>query len=196
MEAKPETSKVDVKKKSYGKRKGKKAAEGEGEEAPKYIPGKNCRTPRGSHGNLKKPGQVVILLTGKDAGKRVIFLKHLSMKFILVNGPLNYNGVPLSCIRRHEVIATSTTVNMDKDLNLDKYDLAYFIKPAKKKGKTQQAFFEEEKEVKEDEESPEKLENQKEIDASMEKSIEKKYIEYLKTEFTVNDETRPHLMKF
>jgi large subunit ribosomal protein L6e len=89
------------------------------------------------------PGTVCIVLAGRYRGKRVVMLKQIN-DTILITGPFKANGVPLRRINPAYVIATSTKLDLSKaELNLEKFDEAYFKVKKEKKGKksTEEEFF-------------------------------------------------------
>lgn len=75
-----------------------------------------------------KPGTVVILLTGRFAGKHAIFLRQLPSGLILISGPFRSNGVPLKRVQQTHVIPTQTRIRLPKNLCKSVKD-SWFMKP-------------------------------------------------------------------
>ncbi|EEE61175.1 hypothetical protein OsJ_15159 [Oryza sativa Japonica Group] len=173
--------------------------------APKFYPADDVkpRQPSTRKPNPTKlsssitPGTVLILLSWRFMGKRVVFLLQLKSGLLLVTGPFKINGVPIRRVNQPYVIATSTKVDIS-GVNVEKFDDKYFSRDKKQKAKkTEGELFETEKEATKN--LPEfKKEDQKVVDAELIKAIEAvpDLKTYLGARFSLRDGDKPHEMVF
>jgi len=143
------------------------------------------------------PGTILILLAGRFAGRRVVFLKQLESGQLLVTGPLKVNGVPLKKVDQVYTIATSTKIDISGVKGVNDIKDGLFKKEKKEKKKKGAEFFVGEKEKKK-EVSPARKEAQKAIDTQLNPIIAKvpQLKSYLSTRFTLRKGMFPHNLKF
>uniref|UniRef100_A0AC35TIQ4 60S ribosomal protein L6 n=1 Tax=Rhabditophanes sp. KR3021 TaxID=114890 RepID=A0AC35TIQ4_9BILA len=145
------------------------------------------------------PGTVLILLAGRYAGKRVVFLKQLAKSgLLLVSGPFSVNGVPLRRIAQAFVLPTATkidvsSVKLPATVNDDYFKRTHTFSKAKKdifeQGKQEYVLTDSRKA------------DQKSVDtavlAAIAKNAESKFLTgYLGTRFGLSKRQCPHKMVF
>ncbi|XP_038880885.1 60S ribosomal protein L6-1-like [Benincasa hispida] len=183
----------------------KPKADAPAEKPPKFYPADDVKKPLVNKRKPKPtklrssitPGTVLIILTGRFKGKRVVFLKQLQSGLLLVTGPFKVNGVPLRRVNQSYVIATSTKVDI-AGVNVEKFDDKYFSKEVqKKKKKGEGEFFEAEKEEK-SALPQDKKDDQKAVDSALLKSIEAvaDLKTYLAARFSLKAGMKPHELVF
>jgi len=142
------------------------------------------------------PGVVVILLSGRFRGKRVVVLKVLASGLLLVSGPFKVNGVPLKRVNAAYVIATSTSVDM-KSIKVDaEIDDAFFARVEDAGEKGEDKFFKGDKSAAVV--SDARKAAQKTIDASLMKVVSATPMlkQYLGARFSLTNNDRVHNMVF
>ncbi|TPX40568.1 hypothetical protein SeMB42_g05942 [Synchytrium endobioticum] len=163
---------------------------------------KKSRKPKSTKVTLRSsivPGTVLILLSGRFRGKRVVFLKQLEESgLLLVTGPHKVNGVPLRRVNQSYVIATSTKVDLSGVKVDPKFNDAYFKreKTAKSKATAEELLDKKPEEKKALPQS--RISDQKEVDKAIIGAIKKTPLlkAYLRAAFALSKGQFPHAMKF
>jgi len=155
---------------------------------------------------LKKglePGKVLIILSGRHRGKRVVFLKQLSSGLLLVTGPFKINACPLRRMHQNLVIVTSTKLDMSGVKIPENVDDKYFkVKkdhsPKGKKGDGGDIFDAKPEKYKPNEQrKKDQIDIDKQIIDVIRKHKEKKLVfAYLGSYFQLRNRMYPHRMKF
>ena len=157
---------------------------------------RKCKVPKKTHISADLvPGQVVILLSGRFRGRRVVFLKKLESGLLLVTGPYKYNGVPLKRVNAAYVLPTNTKLKVDAKVADSVKD--EFFKKVDVERNEEKDFFEDES-TKKKRITPERTKAQNDVDTQVKKAVDKVPMmkEYLRNRFALKSGDKPHLMKF
>ena len=157
---------------------------------------RKCKIPKKTHISAELvPGQVVILLSGRFRGRRVVFLKKLESGLLLVTGPYKYNGVPLKRVNAAYVLPTNTKLKLDAKV-ADSVNDKLFLKTLIKREK-EEDFFVDEK-TKRERITEERKKTQNDVDTQVKKAVDEVPMmkEYLRNRFALKSGDKPHLMKF
>ena len=157
---------------------------------------RQCKAPKASHISAPlTPGQVVIILSGRFRGRRVVYLKKLESNLLLVTGPFKYNGVPLKRVNAAYVLPTNTKLNINAEIAKNVND-KFFDRVDIERTKEEDFF--EDKEKKKGRISEDKKKLQTEVDTEVKKAVDGVPMmkEYLRNRFALKNGDKPHLMKF
>ena len=157
---------------------------------------RKCKVPKASHISAPlTPGQVVIILSGRFRGRRVVFLKKLESNLLLVTGPYKYNGVPLKRINAAYVLPTNTKLNINEDVAKNVNDKIFSRVTIERK--KEEDFFEN-NEKKKGRITEDRKNLQNEVDTVVKKAVDEVPMmkEYLRNRFALKNGDKPHLMKF
>merc|ERR1712151_864436 len=102
---------------------------------------RKCKTPNKTKGRkCCEAGRVVILLSGRFRGRRVVVLKNLPSGLLLVTGPYKLNGVPLKRVNAAYVLPTSSKLNVS-NVDVSQVNDAWFKKSKVSKSKKGESEF-------------------------------------------------------
>lgn len=147
-----------------------------------------------------QPGVVLILLSGRHRGKRVVFLKQMPSGLLLVTGPFKLNGCPLRRVNQRFVMATKTRVNLD-DADLPERLTDDYFRRVKKSRKNRESDDIFKKEDGNYQLTAERVEDQKTVDGAVMAAIShhedgKALRGYLRAQFSLKTGDKPHTMEF
>ena len=144
-----------------------------------------------------KAGQVLILLSGRFRGKRVIFLRQLDSGLLLVTGPYKVNGVPLKRVNQAYTISTSTHVDI-KGADFSKVNDATFAKEKADKATGESKFFAADQTAPKKQISSVRKDAQKSVDTALNATLKANALlrKYLASRFTLTKHSKPHAMIF
>lgn len=141
-----------------------------------------------------QPGRVLILLSGRFKGKRVVALKQLKSGLLAVTGPFKVNGVPIRRVNQVYTMSTSTKVDL-KGVKTDGITDETFKKEAAAKRSRSQKFFADAAPKSTTSDARKKL--QKEVDTALLKNLtDKTERKYLGARFSLTKNDAPHAMKY
>ena len=142
------------------------------------------------------PGSVLIILSGRFRGKRVVFLKQLESGLLLVTGPYKVNGVPLKRVNQSYTIATSTKVDVSK-VDVKAINDEFFAKEKAESKTKEEKFFAADKYERQGVTAARK-DAQKKVDASILSALKKEKLmaKYLNARFSLSNGVHPHALKF
>merc|ERR1712151_682737 len=157
---------------------------------------RKCKTPNKTKGRkCCEAGRVVILLSGRFRGKRVVVLKTLPSGLLLVTGPYKLNGVPLKRVNAAYVLPTSFKLNVS-GADVSKVSDDYFARSSTKSDKkNEDAFFGSNPENKEDQAKLDaKRATQKAVDTNLLKEVttHNHLAAYLGTRFSLRNNMKFH----
>jgi large subunit ribosomal protein L6e len=147
------------------------------------------------------PGTVLILLSGRFRGKRVVLLRQLAQGVLLITGPFKSNGVPLRRVNHRYVIATSTVVDISgvDDEVVERVSKDEYWAREKTDGKGEDDFFKDGQSTPQKKDTdPQRIEDQKKVDKALMANIKKTpdLESYLGASFSLRSNERPHEMVF